>query len=224
MERADGTVQRRSTSAATRLSPGLGGRLRHLILATALLSATVGCSAEGLLLGAGATVGVAASQERGLGAAIDDTAIRAEINHNWLQSDFDLYRRVSLQVQEGRVLLTGQVPTPGMRLEAVRLAWQAEGVKEVINEIEVEESSTVGFTRDTWISTQLKSKLLFDRDVSSINYSIETVDGVIYLMGVAQDRAELDRVVAHARNLAYVQEVISYVRVKEPASSDAPED
>jgi osmotically-inducible protein OsmY len=189
------------------------------LLSAFLPTALAGCSPEGVLVGAGATVGVAASQERGLGGAISDTEIRAKINHYWVQSDFDLYRKVSLQVQEGRVLLSGQVPSRDMRLEAVRLAWQADGVKEVINEIEIEDSSTVGFARDTWISTQLKSKLLFDRDVSSINYSIETVDGTIYLMGVAQDRVELNRVVGHARNLAYVDEVVSYVRVKPPETT-----
>jgi osmotically-inducible protein OsmY len=183
-----------------------------------------GCSTESALLGAGATVGVAASQERGLSGAIEDTEIRARINHLWLQSDEELYRKVSLQVQEARVLLTGQVPTRDMRLEAVRLAWQVDGVREVINEIEVDDPSALGFAGDTWISTQLKSKLLFDRDVSSINYSIETVDGVVYLMGVAQDKAELDRVVAHARNLRYVRGVVSYVRVKQPLATEAASD
>lgn len=174
-----------------------------------------GCVAAGV--GAGAAAGSAAMQERGISGALDDTQIRVEINHLWLQADETLHREVSMQVQEGRVLLTGVVPDPEMRLRAVKLAWQASGVREVINEIEVAGAGSVeGFARDTWISAQLKSRILFDDEISSVNYSIETVRGVVYLMGVAQSRAELDRVVDHARNLAHVRQVTSYVRVKKP--------
>ena len=68
--------------------------------------------------------------------------------------------------------------------------------------------------RDTWITTQLKSKLTFDQDVLAINYAIETVNGVVYLIGIAQNQAELERVVGHARDIEYVRNVITHVRVK----------
>src|SRR3546814_5546522 len=113
-----------------------------------------------------------------------------------------MVRKVNLQVQEGRVLLTGNVRLPGQRGGAVRLAWQPPGVREVINEITVDDTSGLGnFARDTWISTELRSTLLFDQDVSSIDYSIETVNQVIYLMGVAQSQAELDRSEEHTSEL-----------------------
>ncbi|WP_241503745.1 BON domain-containing protein [Ferruginivarius sediminum] len=180
------------------------------------------CSPVGVAAGAGATAGVAAAQDRGISGAIADSDIRVQINHLWLQEDEEMYRKVSLQVQEGRVLVTGVVPSEEMRSDAVRLAWQADGVKEVINEVEVSKGGGIeDFARDTWISAQLKSKLLFDGDVSSINYSVETVNGVIYLLGVAQTQAELDRVLNHARNLAHVRKVVSYVRVKNAAEAGA---
>jgi osmotically-inducible protein OsmY len=115
------------------------------------------------------------------------------------------------------VLVSGVVPTQEMRLEAIRVAWMPDGVKEVINEVRVEgESGGVDtFAVDTWISTELKAKLIFDAEVSSINYSIETVHGVVYLMGVAQSPVELNRVIEHARNIAYVERVVSYVRLNE---------
>ena len=91
-----------------------------------------------------------------------------------------------MQVYMGRVLLTGTVETAEMRAEAVKLAWTAEGVKEVINEIQLTGlAGASGFARDTWISTQLKSALLFDKQIASINYSIETVAGTVYLIGLA---------------------------------------
>ena len=167
-------------------------------------------------VGAGAAVGVTAAQERGFKGALADTEIRLEINHLWFQESASLYGKVNLQVQEGRVLLTGNVPDPEARLSAVRLAWQAEGVSEVINEIEVRDTSALlDAARDEWISAELKARILVDRAIVSINYSIETVNQVVYLIGVAQSRAERDRVIAHAKDIAYVRRVIDYVRLKD---------
>jgi osmotically-inducible protein OsmY len=180
----------------------------------ALASALSGC--VGVAVTGGATAATAAAQERGFKGTVDDTVIRARINDLWLQHSTDLFQNVGLQVTEGRVLLTGKVKDPQLRLDAVKLAWQAQGVSEVINEIQVTEEGGIGsYARDTAISTELKSRLLFDKQVSSINYSIETVGQIIYLMGIAQDQAELDRVVNHARNIAYVRRVVSYVKLKD---------
>ncbi|MGF1595291.1 MAG: BON domain-containing protein [Kiloniellaceae bacterium] len=175
-----------------------------------------GCTPVGVAAG-GAAVGVTAAQsEKGFRRSVADTEIRIAINDLWFQADEEMFRKVNLQVQEGRVLLSGNVRLPEQRVEAVRLAWQAPGVREVINEIEVSDTSGLSnLARDTWISTQLKSTLLFDKDVSSIDYSIETVNQVIYLMGVAQSQAELDRVIGHAKDISYVRRVVSYVLLRD---------
>ncbi len=150
--------------------------------------------------------------ERGFRRSVADTEIRLTINDLWLKADEEMFRKVNLQVQEGRVLLSGNVRLPEQRLEAVRLAWQAPGVREVINEIEVSDSSSLtDAARDSWITTKLETTLLFDSRVSSTNYSIETVNQVVYLMGVAASQAELDRVIGHAKDISYVRRVISYV-------------
>ena len=182
-------------------------------------SLTLGACAP-LVIGAGVTAGVAASQERGIKGAASDTSIRLQINHLWLQESTSLYSQIGLQVQEGRVLLTGQVPEPEARVNAVRLAWQAEDVIEVINEIEIgDKSSLSDAARDEWIATQLRAQLVGDAAIASINYSIETVNGSVYLIGVAQNQAELDRVIAYAKNIAYVRRVLNYMRIKtDPAS------
>jgi osmotically-inducible protein OsmY len=186
-------------------------RLSVLSAAAMVLLAIGGC-APLIVGGAATTAVVAASQPRGLGGAISDTEIQAQINHYWFQHSVELHSRLSMTVNQGTVLLTGRAKDPEMRLDAVRLAWQANGVKEVINEIVVDGSTLTDSAGDAWISTQLRSKLMFDRDISSINYSIETVNGVVYLMGNARDPAELERVTGHARSLPYVKRVVSYVR------------
>lgn len=187
------------------------------------LTALLGASLQGCVravIGAGATVGTAAMEERGIAGVTDDAALRIRLNGLFSGKDERLWRKVGLQVYMGRVLLTGAVETEDMRAEAVRLAWSAEGVKEVINEMQIAQSGgATGFARDTWIATQLKSALLFDKDVSSINYSVESVGGTVYLIGLAQDRAELNRVMNHARGMSYVKKVVNYVQIKRPPSN-----
>ncbi len=169
-----------------------------------------------LLIGAAATTGVAIAEERSVGDAVDDLTIRAELNHLFFQDDVELFGDVSFSVIEGRVLLKGSVPTPDDRIRALRLAWQAAGVREVINELQVaDDSGILDYARDTWISAQLKGKLLVDGDVLSINYSVETVNGTVYLLGIAQDEAELARVTEHARSIEDVKRVVSHVVLKD---------
>jgi len=188
-------------------------RASYLVVAMVVgLSATLqGCA--GTAVGAGAMVTTAAIEERGLKGAAKDTLTRIHINELWIE---EMYRKVDLAISEGRVLLTGQVKTQQMRLDAVRLTWRASGVKEVINEIQVTDKGGIGtYIRDSWVTTRLLGTLMFDKKVSSINYSVETVNGVVYLMGIAQNKSELDRVTNHARNLNYVRKVVSYVRLKD---------
>ena len=88
------------------------------------------------------------------------------------------------------------------------------GVREVINEVQVDDES--GLTdrgRDLWIAARLRGQLLVDDQVSSINYSVEVVNRVVYVIGVARTDAELARVLGHARAQSYVKSVVNYVRV-----------
>ena len=173
-----------------------------------------GCSE--LIVGTAATTGVAIAEERSVGDAVDDLTIRAELNHLFFQEDVELYQNVSFSVFESRVLLKGSVPKPEDRINALRVAWQAAGVREVINELQVaDEGGILDYARDTWISAQLKGRLLVDGDVLSINYSIETVNGTVYLLGIAQDEAELARVIEHARGIEDVKRVVSHVVLKD---------
>ena len=177
------------------------------------LLALTACAAPGIVAGA-ATAGLAVAQERSIGAVIDDTAIELQIQHYLLQAGDDLFIRVGVEVHEGRVLLTGIVPTPDDRVEAVRQAWQVNGVLEVINEVQVTNRAGItDYLRDVKITSQLRFKMLRDRDISDVNYAVETVNGIVYLMGIARSRPELDKVTTHARNIAGVQKVFSHVRL-----------
>lgn len=185
-----------------------------LALAVFAMSAQTACTAIGMAAGAGAAAGIAATQEGGISGAVSDVEIKAKINDLWFRTNVDMFRKLNLTVDQGRVLITGVVQNPEHRVEAVRLAWQPKGVKQVINEIRVADSDGVeGYARDTWITAQLRTKMTFHRDIQSINYSIDTVQGIVYLMGVARNQAELDLVTETARGIKGVKQVISYVKM-----------
>lgn len=181
------------------------------VLSPVLLS---GCGAVGLATGAGAAAGIAAAREGGLQSSLTDEGIKIKINDLWFKRSVEMFRKLNINVNQGRVLLTGVVQNPEDRVEAVRLAWQPKGVKQVINEIRVGRADNVqSYATDTWISGQLRTRLTLEKYVQSINYSIETVQGSVYLMGVAQNQRELDTVIRIARKIKGVKEVISYVKL-----------
>ena len=181
-----------------------------------------GCTGLGLATGTAAVAGISAAQEGGINRAVSDTTIKLKINEAWFQYDVEAFRKLSTTINQGRVLITGVVQNPDHRVEAVRLAWQVPGVTQVINEVRVANSEGItGFVKDTWITSRLRGAITFDRSVQSINYSIDTVQGVVYLMGVAQNQAELNRVLETARTISGVKQVISYVKkAGEPLVAD----
>ena len=190
-------------------------RISRVFVCIGLVAVLSNCT--GAIIGAGATVGVAAYQERGIEGVARDTKLATQIRAAYLEADGTLATNIGIEVYERRALLTGLVENEALRAHAVQIVWAIDGIKDVLNEIQIRnEEGLVEFAYDSWISAQLQTKMTFDADILAINYSIETVNAVIYLIGIAQDQAELDRVLAHARSIDRVRRVISHVRVKAP--------
>ncbi len=168
----------------------------------------------GAVVGAGAGVGVAAVQERGIKRKAQDLEIEALILDKFLRSNLKMTATVGVEVYEGRVLLTGAIAERKIADQAVRFAWQVKNVKAVINEIQLVPTGIADYAQDTWITVQLKSVLALDKQIMAINYVVETVNGTVYLIGVAQNLKELNRVKAHANKTKFVRRVISHVRIK----------
>lgn len=187
-------------------------RLPLLLLVGALsLSACAG-----VVVGGAATVGVAAVQERSVGDAVDDASIEFRVKDKFLEQSDKLFTRVSVDSVEGRVLLSGTVESPDDRVDVARMTWQVEGVKEVFNEVEVRDrGGLIDYFKDVRIANELRLKMLTDKEISALNYSVETVNGVIYLMGIAQNQPELERVTGHASNIKGVERVVSFVVLKD---------
>ena len=193
-------------------------RLRALLLVGTMLGALPALS--GCILaaaGAGAAGGYATlAQERSASDQIRDTTIRSLVSQSWDQYNPDLPHNLDATVYLGEVLITGRVANEQIHQEAVQRAWKVDGVKNVYDQIEVgPDTHFSDEARDGVISTRLKNDLVWDSQVKSINYTIKTENGVVYIMGLARSKDELDRVTGYARNIPNVRRVMSYAHVRE---------
>ncbi len=193
--------------------PGLPKLLANTATLSALLCLN-GCIAP-LIMGGAAATAMVATREKGLGGTMSDSNICTKVKMNLYNFNVDLHAKVSVSVQNQEILLTGIVQDPSWAQEAERLAKSVEGVKNVINNIETEGDETLGsMTSDGWITTRIKSKLLFENDLYSLNYTIETANGTVYLTGIGQSEEEINRVVEIARNVGGVKKVVNHVKIK----------
>ena len=188
--------------------------LRNCLTAIALTGAltTSGCIAAAV--GTAGAVGVAAVQERTLGEAVDDATASNEIKAKLMNEGG--YGEVDVEVANGLALLSGRVSSPEMRVEAENIAWSSTRIKDVANEIQIEEPG--GFmanASDEFITARVRSSLLAAREVASVNFNIETYDGVVYLMGIARTQEELEIAAERASVIRGVKKVVSYVRVRD---------
>jgi osmotically-inducible protein OsmY len=181
-----------------------------------LLATLSGCVS--MVVGSAASIGVAGMEERPLKVYAEDIAITAKIRYNLIEASEKFITSVGVAVYEGKALITGVVENEEIRAQALKLIWKTDGVKDVYNELQVGDIRIRNMMKDGWVTAQLQSKITFDKDVLAINYSIETVSGTVYLIGIAKSQWEVDRVIAHARSLGYVKRVISHVRIKKAPS------
>ena len=188
--------------------------LVNFLLVILLMINQTGCS--GIMAGLAVTTGaIITLQDRSIGDTIDDTAILIRINKELFK--VGLFPQVTVKVSEGRVLLLGHVKSLDDQITAEKVSWQQKDVREVVNEITVDKGS-INFKEtaiDAAISAQVKARILSQSKVKSMNYSVNTIDRIVYLMGIAQDQEELNKVVSIAQKVKKVKQVVSYVRLKD---------
>ena len=144
-----------------------------------------GCSPANILATGGGSALVVAEGERSLGTVIDDATIKVNIAASFLNADNNLFVNINTSVLEGRVLLTGLVDNQEIRIEAVRLVWEVEGVQEIINEIEIGNRSTLkDYASDLWINTQARAVAAKTVGIKAITFNFETIQGKIYVAGI----------------------------------------
>ena len=155
-------------------------------------------------------------EERSFNNFVEDTIIVAQLKNAYFSNNEKIFFNVSVEVTEGRVLLTGSVEQIDERIEATKLAWGIEGVNEVINEIQISnDEGILDYADDLIMKTKINAKLLLNKDILNLNYSVEVVNGIVYLIGIAQNQEELNSVINISENTYGVQNVINYVRLKD---------
>ena len=155
-------------------------------------------------------------EERSFNNYVEDTIILAQLKNEYFSNNENIFFQVSVDVIEGRVMLTGIVEQIDERIEATKLAWGIKGVNEVINEIQISnDEGILDYADDLIMKTKINAKLLLEKNILNLNYSVEVVNGIVYLIGIAQDQKELDAVTEISKNTYGVISVISYVRLKD---------
>ena len=175
-----------------------------------------GCSPANILATGGGSAMVVAEGERSLGTVIDDASIKVNIAAKFLNAENNLFVNINTSVLEGRVLLTGLVDNQEIRIDAVRLVWEVEGVQEIINEIEIGNRSTLkDYASDLWINTQARAVAAKVVGIKAITFNFETIQGKIYVAGITVRPDLLDEMILALKNIKGVNEIVNYVIVKE---------
>jgi osmotically-inducible protein OsmY len=190
------------------------GLVSALLLAAVAGAGLQGCAVVGL--GAAAVGGgQVMADRRPVGSQADDAGIRVALNDKWLKANVELLKHLDFTVENGEVLLTGVAPSADLRLQAVKLTWEVEGVRDVINEIKLSEGGGLGeYAQDALITNKVKLLIASESLPAWANYEVETVQGVVYLMGTAASAAEATRIRDIAASVARVRQEVSYVRVQ----------
>ena len=191
-------------------------KLTLLFVSLILLMINIGCSPVGVLASGGSATMVVAEGDRSLGTVVDDATIKLNLSAKFLKSENRLFLDVNSNVTEGRVLLTGLVDTQEIRIEAVRKVWEINGVREVINEIEVGNKTTLKeYMNDLWINTQVKSLAARTIGLRSFSYNFETIKGKVYIAGITSRPEQLQAIVESTKTIKGVNEIVNYVIIKE---------
>ena len=174
-----------------------------------------GCAST--LVGGAASIGLASVQERSIKDAAIDLKLEVQIQEKLFRTNSGkLFANVGVTILEQRVMLVGNVESQKLRDLASEIAWGiSPKIKDVLNELTIgDNTSLVSEAKDARISLSLSGLLIGDAEISDINFSHSVSKQIIFLIGIAQDTKELDKVIYHARTVKGVKKVISHLILK----------
>ncbi|BFD46472.1 MAG: BON domain-containing protein [Rickettsia endosymbiont of Sergentomyia squamirostris] len=174
---------------------------------------------------AATTSTLAVAKDQSIAETIDDVKIAAKIKASFIKNNFrELYTKIKVEVNQGRVLLTGIIDKKEDALKAVEIVWGEKGVCEVINELIIDKKSDhfdlVQYTKDAMITSQIKARTFVNRDIKWVNYTIVTVNDIVYIFGIARSEEELEKVTSIASQINGVARVVCHVKIKETEEND----
>tara|TARA_B100000780_G_scaffold136385_1_gene95499 strand:+ start:10 stop:603 length:594 start_codon:yes stop_codon:yes gene_type:complete len=173
-----------------------------------ILTSCVGISSKGIF-GSGVSI---ALDPRSLGTQIDDSVMQKNLSARLIIKDKSYLLSVSTKVLDGRIFLTGKVVNPEEKLQLTKLAWETKGVRSVRNDIKIKED--FNFTqsaKDLLITSQLRTALIFNKKIKATNYQIDTYKKKIFIYGISLTRDERKEVIAEAKEILDVEDVIASI-------------
>ena len=183
-------------------------KLILVILLSVGLSSCVGVSSKGLF-GTGVSI---AFDPRSVGTQMDDSVMQKHLAARILVKDKKYFLTVKSKVLDGRIFLTGKVDRPEEKLLLTKLAWETKGARSVRNDIKIKEKFNFKKSaKDILITSQLRTVLIFNKNIKSTNYQIDTYKKKIYLYGIAFTSDEKDLVISEAKEILDVEDVVASI-------------
>ena len=153
-----------------------------------------------------------ASKEKGLGASITDTIISTKISNKIFKYDPDLIKDTRVFVNNGSVLLTGKVKKPVNKIELTKIIWKIKGVREVNNEVQIIDVSSIkNIARDLASLGEIRARILTNKKINSLNFSIDVVNDIAYLSGIAESDEEMKLVKDNAASARFIKTVFNFI-------------
>ena len=185
-------------------------RILILLLIALFLSGCVGVSSKGIF-GTGVSV---ALDPRSLGTQIDDSIMQKNISARLVIMDRKYFLSIKSKVLDGRIFLTGKIDDPEEKLKITKLAWETKGVRSVRNDIKIKEKFNFQQSaKDILITSQLRTALIFNKEIKATNYQIDTYKKKIYVYGIALTANEKELVVKEAKEILDVEDVIASILI-----------
>ena len=183
-----------------------------ILLLIFLTTSCVGTSSQGVF-GTGVSV---ALDPRSVGTQIDDNIMQKNLVGRLFIKDNDYILNINVKVLDGRIFLTGTVDNPEEKLQITKAAWETKGVRSVKNDIIIKnEFNFQQSAKDLLITSQLRTALIFNENIKSTNYNIDTYKKKIYIYGIAHTKDELKEVVKEAKEILDVENVIASILLVE---------
>lgn len=118
-----------------------------------------------------------------------DSKITSVVEASLVSNDTVKGRAVEVQTREGVVYLMGVVDTAEARREAGRLAWRAEGVEGVVNNLTFGDRTAGSWADDVTISSKIKAQLIGNSEIKASDIDVSSSQGVVTLIGRVGNRS-----------------------------------
>ena len=173
-----------------------------------IFSGCVGVASKGIF-GTGVSV---AFDPRTVGTQVDDSIMQKNLSARILLMDKKFLLTVKTKVLDGRIFMTGKVDNPEEKLQLTKLAWETNGARSVRNDLKIkEEFNFKQSAKDILITSQLRSAMIFNKNIKATNYQIDTYKKKIYVYGISLTSDEKDLVISEAKEILDVEDVIASI-------------